>query len=147
MLRYLIGRDQMLAVLRQFAYPSRKLEGLTGGSVCRFVSTSDFVQTAEKVSGGGLHWLFDFYLNQPSLPKLVSEIREDKLYLRWETPNGYAFPMLVEIEVNGQTERIEMLDGRAELSAACYAKGRLDPQMWILKDSRLIEIESFPRFK
>ena len=140
MLRYLIGREPMLTVLRRFAYPTPEMERITDGSVCRFVSTADFVRQAEAVSGRNLGWFFNLYLNQPKLPKLVSEIRGDKLLLRWETPKGYPFPMPLEIEVNGQIERIEMPDGQAELSAARYAKARLDPQMWILKESRLIDV-------
>ncbi len=140
MLRYLIGREQTLTVLRRFAYPTPEMEKLTNGSACRFVSTADFVRQAEAVSGRNLGWFFNLYLNQPKLPKLVSEIRGDKLLLRWETPKGYPFPMPVEIEVNGQIERIEMPDGQAELSATRYAKARLDPQMWILKESRLIDV-------
>jgi hypothetical protein len=46
----------------------------------------------------------------------------------------------LEIEVNGQIERVEMPDGQVELSADRYAKARLDPQMWILKESRLIDV-------
>jgi aminopeptidase N len=121
------------------------MEKLTDGSACRYVSTADFVRQAEEVSGRNLGWFFDLYLNQPRLPKLISEIHEDTLFLRWETPIGFEFPMPLEIEVDGRTERIEMPDGRAELSAARYARGRLDPQMWILKESRLIEIEPATR--
>jgi aminopeptidase N len=139
-LRYLIGREPTLTVLRRFAYPTPEMERSTNGSACRFVSTPDFVRQAEAVSGRDLGWFFNLYLNQPKLPKLVSEVRGDKLLLRWETPKGYPFPMPLEIEVNGQIERIEMPDGRAELSAARYARARLDPQMWILKESRLIDI-------
>lgn len=140
MLRYLIGRDQTLMVLRRFAYPTPEMEQITDGSVCRFVSTADFVRHAETISGRELGWFFNLYLNQPKLPKLVSEVRDDKLLLRWETPKDYPFPMPLEIDMNGQIERIEMPDGRAELSAARYAKARLDPRMWILKESRLIEV-------
>ena len=149
MLRHLIGREQTLTVLHRYAYPTPEMEKLTDGSVCRFVSTADFVRQAEATSGRNLGWFFNLYLNQPKLPKLVSEIRGDKLLLRWETPKGYPFPMPLEIDVNGQIERIEMPDGQAELSAARYAKARLDPQMWILKDSRLIDVTpaSRPRSK
>lgn len=140
MLRYLIGREQTLMVLRRFAYPDPDREKLTDGSVCRFVSTADFIRQAETVSGRKLDWFFQVYLDQPRLPKLVSEIRGDKLLLRWETPKSYPFPMPLELEVQGRIERIEMPDGRAELSAAPYAGARLDPRMWILKESRPIEV-------
>ncbi|MCX6923306.1 MAG: M1 family aminopeptidase, partial [Verrucomicrobia bacterium] len=140
MLRYLIGREQMLQVLRRFAYPSADLEKTTDGSACRFVSTADFVRTAENISGRKLGWFFNCYLDQPKLPKLVSEIEGERLRLRWETPEGYPFPMPIEIEIGGKVERIEMPGGRAELAASRYANGRLDPEMWILKEPRLIEV-------
>ena len=141
MLRYLLGREQMLTVLRRFAYPTPAMEKLTDGSACRFVSSADFVRRAEQVSGRDLGWFFNLYLYQPKLPKLVSAIQGDKLLLRWETPKGYPFPMPLEIERNGHIERIEMPDGKAELSAADYGRGRLDPNMWILKESRLIDVQ------
>ena len=141
MLRYLVGRDQMLTILRRFAYPTSAVERLTSGRAIRFVSTGDFTLLASELSGRDLGWFFNLYLNQPKLPKLVSEIRGDKLRLRWETPDGYPFPMPLEVEVDGQVERIEMPNGRAELDAARYGHARLDPQMWILKEPRLIDVQ------
>jgi len=140
MLRYLIGRQQTMQVLRRFAYPSPDLEKTTDGSACRFVTTADFVRKAEQISGRDLGWFFHLYLDQPKLPKLVSEVQDGTVVLRWEAPQGYAFPMPVEVESDGKIERVEMPDGKAKLPAARYARGRLDPNMWILKESRLIEI-------
>lgn len=140
MLRYLLGRDKMLLVLRRFCYPTPELEKTTDGSACHFVTTADFVHQTEVTSGRDLSWFFNLYLNQPKLPKLISEFKGDKLLLRWETPKGFPFPMPLEVEVNGQVERIEMPNGQAELKGARYAKARLDPQMWILKEPRLIEV-------
>ncbi|HWA29339.1 MAG TPA: hypothetical protein VG734_27055, partial [Lacunisphaera sp.] len=74
------------------------------------------------------------------LPKLLSTIEGEKLVLRWETPEGYPFPMPVEVEANGKVERIEMPGGRAELSAAQYSHAKLDPNLWILKESRLMDV-------
>lgn len=144
MLRYLVGREQMEAILRRFAYPTPAAEHVTDGSAGRLVTTADFVRTANEVSGLDLTWFFNLYLNQPKLPKLVSTIEGDKLVLRWETPDGYPFPMPVELEVNGHLERVQMPGGRAELSAARYGNARLDPNMWVLKEVRLIAVQSGP---
>jgi aminopeptidase N len=140
MLRYLVGKEQTLAVLRRFCYPDPALERTTDGRVCRYVTSEDFIRTAEAVTGRKLDWLFALYLRQPKLPKLVSSVEGGRLSLRWETPEGYPFPMPVEIEVDGRVERIEMPDGRAELDAARYGRGNLDPHLWILKESRLTAV-------
>jgi aminopeptidase N len=141
MLRYLVGKEQMLTILRRFAYPTEAAERSTDGSAGRFVTTADFIKTANRVSGRNLNWFFNVYLYQPKLPKLVSVIEGDKLRLSWETPPGHPFPMPLEVEVNGQVERIEMPNGRAELDAARYGHARLDPNLWILKESRLIDVQ------
>lgn len=140
MLRYLVGKEQTLAVLRRFCYPNPELEQTTDGRACRFVTTEDFIRTAETVTGRDLHWFFNLYLRQPKLPRLVSSIEGGRLLLRWETPEGYPFPMPVEIEVDGRTERIEMSGGKADLDAARYGRGQLDPNLWILKESRLMAV-------
>jgi aminopeptidase N len=140
MLRYLVGKDQMLAVLRRFCYPTPEAERSLDGSSCRFVTSEDFIRTAEQVTGRDLRWFFNLYLYQPRLPKLVTSLEGGKLLLRWETPEGYPFPMPVEIEVDGRVERIEMPGGRAELDAARYGRGHVDPSLWILKEPRLMAV-------
>ncbi|AOS45311.1 Aminopeptidase N [Lacunisphaera limnophila] len=140
MLRYLVGRDQAGEVLRRFAYPTEAAARSTDGSACRIVTSEDFIRTANTVTGRDLGWFFNFYLYQPKLPKLVAEIEVDKVVLRWETPEGYPFPMPVEVEVDGRLERIEMPGGRAELDAARYGKAKLDPNLWILKETRLMDV-------
>ncbi len=141
MLRYLVGKDTMLATLRRFAYPTEAAERTNDGSACHFTTSADFIRTANQVSGRDLTWFFNFYLFQPKLPKLVSMIEGDKLVLRWETPAGYPFPMPLEVEVDGKIERIEMPGGRTELSATRYGHAKLDPNMWILKAGRAIEVQ------
>lgn len=141
MLRYLIGREDTLKVLRRFCYPTPELERSTDGRACHFVTSEDFIRTASEVAGRDLHWFFNLYLYQPKLPRLVSTIEGGKLLLRWETPDGYPFPMPVEIEVDGRPERIEMPGGKAELDAARYGHGHLDPNFWILKENRLMAVQ------
>jgi aminopeptidase N len=140
MLRYLIGREQTLTVLRRFAYPTPELERAGDGTAPRLVTSDDFIRTASEISGRDLGWFFRFYLKQPKLPALVATIEGDRLRLRWDTTEGFPFPMPLEIEVDGRIERIEMPDGRAELDAARYAHAKLDPQMWILKQPRAIDV-------
>lgn len=140
MLRYLVGKEKMLTTLHRFAYPTEAAERSTDGSACRFVTTADFIRTANEVAGRDLGWFFNLYLFQPKLPKLLSVIEGDKLVLRWETPEGHPFPMPLEVEVDGRVERIEMPGGRAELSAERYGHARLDPNLWILKERRPVDV-------
>ena len=84
--------------------------------------------------------MFGLYLTQPELPELVSAVEDDRLILEWKVPAGFSFPMPLEIEVNGEIRRVDMPDGRAELDAAEYPGARLDPNMWILKADRLIDV-------
>lgn len=115
-LRYLIGDDAFFRALRRMAYPTRDLEKATDGRQVRLVTTDDFLTIAEEESGRRLDWFFELYLRQPKLPKLISEISDNQLLLRWETPNNMPFPMPINIINNGKTERIEMKDGRAVIT-------------------------------
>ena len=75
------------------------------------------------------------------------EAQNGKLLLKWETPEGYPFPMPVEVEVDGQIERIAMTDGKAELDLERYSHCRVDPQGWILKAKRSPEVQTEQRQK
>lgn len=61
-LRYLIGKEKMLQLLRTMAYPDPALEKVTDGSQTRFSTTEEFVGFAEKQYGAELDWFFDAYL-------------------------------------------------------------------------------------
>jgi aminopeptidase N len=134
-LRYLIGRDATLTLLRRFAYPTAEAEACGTGRACRFVATADFIRMAETVAGRDLGWFFRLYLDQPRLPKLSAEVQGGTLSLRWITPEGYPFPMPLEVEVDDRIERVPMPEGRAQLDGSRYAHARFDPQGWILKET------------
>lgn len=133
-LRYLVGKDHVLALLRQFAYPNPELERRKDGAACRFVTTDEFVELASKITGQDLAWFFHLYLDQPRLPKLLAEVQGESLLLRWDIPPGFSFPMPIDVESGGQTERIPMPGGQARLDAHRYRECRFDPQRWILMD-------------
>jgi aminopeptidase N len=141
-LRFLIGKEALLTSLRCMAYPTPEWEKRTDGSACRFVTTEDFIQVVEAVSGRKLDWFFNLYLRQPKLPVLVSEIQGPKLILKWETPPGYPFPMPLEVQAGPEIKRLDMPDGKIELKAVDYPNLLLDPQSWILKKKRLVSIGS-----
>ena len=114
------------------AYPTKEMERITDGRQTRLVNTDDFLTIAEQESKMDLDWLFEMYLRQPKLPKLVTEVSGNSLALRWETPNNMPFPMPIDVEFNGKTQRIEMKDGKGTLNFTGTAPS-IDPKGWVLK--------------
>ncbi|MEO7672994.1 MAG: M1 family metallopeptidase [Pyrinomonadaceae bacterium] len=131
-LRYLVGDEAFFKALRHMAYPTKEMETYTDGRQTRLVNTADFLTIAEKDSGMRLDWFFELYLRQPKLPKLVAETSGNTLSLHWETPNNLPFPMPVDVEINGKTQRLEMKDGKGTVPYAGVAP-IIDPKGWVLK--------------
>ena len=134
-LRWLLGDETFFTVLRRWAYPDPALERATDGSACRFATTDELVEIAERVSGRELAWFFELYLRQPKLPRLVHALSGRELSLTWETPAGLPFPMPVPLVVDGETRRVEMPDGRATVALGRAQGWELDPLGWILVEA------------
>ncbi len=132
-LRYLIGDEAFFRALRRMAYPIKESEKITSGAQNRFATTDDFKQIAEEESKMELDWFFEVYLRQPKLPRLVFKANGDKIEIAWETPDNLPFPMPVEIETNGKTQKIEMKNGKAEISWDGKNMPVFDKNGWILK--------------
>jgi aminopeptidase N len=134
-LRYLIGDEAFFKSLRRMAYPDPKMESVKDGRQFRFATTDDFRRIAEEASGMKLDWFFDVYLRQPALPRLVKETKANALVLRWDAPAGLKFPMPVEVQVGGQTRRIEINQDGATLPIEAGQTPVIDPKNKILKQS------------
>ena len=61
--------------------------------------------------------------------------------LSWITPSGCAFPMPVEVEIDGRVQTVAMTGGQGELTAAPGAHVILDPRNRVLR--RLPHVEQF----
>lgn len=140
-LRYLIGDDAFFRALRRMSYPTKAMEKLTDGRQTRLVDTDDFLRIAEDESKMELDWFFEVYLRQPKLPKLNTTITVDSvsagshpkvMTLQWETPNNLPFPMPIDAEINGKTQRIEMKDGKGSVTFTGTVPV-IDPNGWLLK--------------
>jgi aminopeptidase N len=131
-LRYVLGDDDFFAVLRRFVTGSASSDDAT----CRHVTTADFVHVAEDVSGRQLDGFFSVYLYQPTLPRLASRRDDERLSLRWERTDGAPFQVPVPVEVEGTVQRVEMEDGTGTLPLAPDAEVTIDPEGWLLRDSR-----------
>jgi aminopeptidase N len=115
------------------AYPTKEMERLTDGRQERLVNTDDFLTIAETECKCELDWFFEIYLRQPKLPKLIGETSNGMLNLSWETPGNMPFPMPVDVEINGNTQRVEMKDGRAEIRWDSRNLPLIDRNGWVLK--------------
>ncbi|WP_022835087.1 M1 family metallopeptidase [Salisaeta longa] len=135
-LRYVVGADTLRRILRRFAYPTATARTATGGQQCRHVTTADFVQIAEEVSGRQLDGFFMAYLYEAELPELDVERSGRTLRLRWQTPDDVPFHVPVPVAVNGTVRRVAMPDGRASLTLpAPTTNVRIDPNGALLYHS------------
>ncbi len=138
-LRYVVGDDEFFKILRRFAYPDPELESATDGSPVRFATTDDLMHLAEEISGMELKWLFEVYLRQPELPKLHATRAGGVIVMQWGLPNGYEFPMPVDVRVNGQIMTLTPENGRIQIEIPNNAVVEIDPENWILKEFELSE--------
>jgi aminopeptidase N len=131
-LRYVIGNDRFLTLLRQWNDPNPPLPTINAACRCRFATTEDFVRLASRIAGADLAWFFEVYVRQAELPRLVVDRQGASVALRWEAPGGLPFPMPVDVKVDGRTRRVEMPDGRATLAVPDRAAFEVDPDGWVL---------------
>ena len=131
-LRYVIGNDRFLTLLRQWNDPNPPLPTINAACRCRFATTEDFVRLASRIAGADLAWFFEVYVRQADLPRLVVDRQGASVALRWEAPGGLPFPMPVDVKVDGRTRRVEMPDGRATLAVPARAAFEVDPDGWVL---------------
>jgi aminopeptidase N len=115
------------------AYPDPESWRASDGTQVRFVDTDDYIATVELVSERELDWFFDVYLHSAALPTLELTRKEGALDLAWSAPDGLPFPMPVDVLVNGQTQRVEMPDGKATVEVPAGATVVVDPDQWILR--------------
>ncbi len=132
MLRFLMGDEVFFQALRRMAYPDPELEKAKDGSACRFATTEEIHDIAEKVSGQELDWFFEVYVRQSALPRLVTEKKGRELRLRWEVPNDLPFPMPVELEIGGERVRVDVPEGGAMVER--QGEIIVDPDRWLLME-------------
>ncbi len=134
-LRYVVGKETLRTVLRRFAYP----EGTAsqGEVPFRHVTTHDFVQLAETVSGRSLDVFFQVYLYQSGLPVLDTRREEGRLRLAWAGTGSASFEVPVPVRVEGRTKRVTMEGGNGSVAAPAGAEVTVDPKGWVLRRQQL----------
>lgn len=131
-LRYLIGKDQLLEVLRLMAYPDKSLELITDGAQCRFTDTDEFFDIVEKVSGQNLDWFKDIYFRNAALPELSIVENKEGILFKWMVTSTLDFPMPLEIKTTAGISKIQFKDGVAQVNFGLKDIIEIDPEKWIL---------------
>ncbi|MEJ2194059.1 MAG: M1 family metallopeptidase [Ignavibacteriaceae bacterium] len=137
-LRYYLGKETFLKIMRRWAYPDPKMENIKTGAQCRFATTDEFLQIAEDVSGKKLNWYWEVYFRQASLPILNAELKEGILYLTWITENNISFYLPVEVKLGEKIITVSMNEGQGELIIPDGVNPVIDPDKWITMDEVII---------
>jgi len=135
--RRMIGKADLMRALRLMAYEDEAMWEVTDGSQVRFAGTSDFESIVAEVSGQDLGWLFDVYLREAELPRLMATHEEDNegttYTFEWVAPNERPFPMPVDVAVDGRIQTVDMTDGTGVLRVPARREVVVDPERWILR--------------
>ena len=132
-LRWLIGNELFWQATRQLLYTTTETHNLPYPIVPRYRSTQDFIDIVNKLTGEDYSWLFEVYLKRAALPELQQTRTDDKLVLKWQTPDDLAFPMPVTITINGKSNIYTMIDDQITLDINLQDHVIIDPHMKVLR--------------
>lgn len=132
-LRWLIGDDLFWQATRELLYGVNETQKLAYPIAPKYRSTQDFINVVNKLTGEDYTWLFNVYLKQAALPELIQKQTDNKLILKWKTPNNLAFPMPITISINGKRAVYTTIDGQITLDVNKQDHVIIDPQMKVLR--------------
>ena len=131
-LRYLIGKEIIVKVLRLMAYPNKQVELETNGDQCRFVTTNDFFEIVENVCNKNYDWFKDVYFKNAEVPTLeISEIKNG-IKLKWMTIENLPFKMPLEIRTKDGIQKLDFVENMATIDMKRNEIFEFDPNNWIL---------------
>jgi len=106
----------------------------------RYGSTRKFQRIVAQVAGKPYDWFFNAYLRRATLPELVTtRLDPSRTEFRWKTVDGAAFPMPVEVSVNGKVQQLAMANGSDILAVPAGAHLVIDPDAKVLRRNPAIE--------
>jgi aminopeptidase N len=128
-LRWLVGNEGFIDIIWRFADGDNP-------SACRFVSTEDFIELVDELTGRDLGWFWDRYLFRAELPQWLiersSEGGSERIVISWDDPD---FELPLPVSVGGEMRRVEMSGGRAEFVVEPGTVIEIDPEGRILAES------------
>jgi aminopeptidase N len=135
-LRMLIGDEAFKRSLTRLVYG--RPDPRPGNFEPLYASTPDFIRIVNEESHRDLGWFFSTYVYQAALPRLVLTRDGERATVAWADTAG-AFPMPVEVEVDGQLRTLPMRDGKGEFPAPEGAHILLDPHNKLLRQLDFID--------
>lgn len=136
-LRMLIGDEAFHQAVTRLVYG--RPDPRPGNFTPLYRSTQDFLDIVNDVTGKDYGWFFRGYLYNAALP-VLNETRENgRLKLHWTTGDGGAFPMPVEVEIDGRVRTVAMTGGRGEIAAPDHAHILIDPGDKLLRQLDFID--------
>ncbi len=136
-LRILIGDEAFHRAITTLVYG--RPDPRPGNFAPIYRSTPDFLRIVNDVTGRDYGWFFRGYLYQAALPVLTQTREGDRLSLSWTTGDGAAFPMPVEVEIDGEVQTVAMRDGRGEVRVPEGSHVLIDPQNKVLRQLDFID--------
>jgi aminopeptidase N len=135
-LRMLIGDEAFKRSLTRLVYG--RPDPRPGNFEPLYATTPDFIRIAGQESHRDLGWFFAAYVYQAALPRLDMTRDGDRITLTW-ADTADAFPMPVEVEVDGQVRTLPMRDGRGAFTAPSSAHILIDPHNKVLRQLDFID--------
>jgi aminopeptidase N len=132
-LRYVLGDKMFFESLQRFLYPDPSQKETKDGRQCRLVSTTDFINTVENISGRDMEWFFDIYVRRAGLPLLQNYIKDKTLYLEWKIEDNINFPVDVPVQIDDNLTMVKMMDGKGSILLDPFVAPQIDPDDRILK--------------
>jgi len=136
-LRMTLGDDDFYEVIRRLVYG--RPDPRPGNFTPQTSSTREMNAIVNQVTGQDYDWFFDAYLYQAALPVLSQTREGDRLTLSWTTGDNGAFPMPVEIEIDGRAQVVPMPEGHATVTVPAGATLLIDPQNKLLRQLDVID--------
>lgn len=132
-LRWLVGDELFWQATRELLYGTADTHNLPYPIAPKYRNTQDFIDIVNKLTGEDYTWLFNVYLKQAALPELQQTRTDDKLVLKWHTPDNLAFPMPITILINGKAAIYTTIDDQITLNVSQQDHVVIDPQMKVLR--------------
>ncbi|MDP3404857.1 MAG: M1 family metallopeptidase [Brevundimonas sp.] len=136
-LRMTIGDEAFYEVIRRLVYG--RPDPRPGNFAPRLGSTREMNDIVNQVTGENYDWFFNGYLYQAALPVLEQTREGDRLTLAWTTGDGGAFPMPVEVDVDGRLQTVLMPGNRATVTVPAGATLLIDPGNKLLRQLDVID--------
>jgi aminopeptidase N len=130
MLRYLIGKEALLSILKEFATSPEFTDP-------NRVTTQDFIRLVNQRTSQDLGWFFTQYLERAELPVLYAKVQrrsaKTTVTMKWKTA-GFVMPVTVAVTTDDGTQ-LQRVNVTARKQTWDYPVGStvaIDPSQWLL---------------